>query len=128
MRALEQRADELFLTLDLLLAADPIRAAQVDVSATVGGGFDVSRPASEASAQLTAHLDSATCQALWASLLVRGRTATSLDDRARASGEAAAGACFPNGILLDDMFDLPISVAGFPLRVEATPGCRRRRR
>ena len=119
MSALEERADEVFLLAELYLATDPIEAAQVEVSGTVGGGFDVSRAAADASVQLTAHLDTATCRALWVSLLVRGRTATSLDGRARASGEAAAGACFPNGLSLAGVIGAPIALAAFPLRAEA---------
>lgn len=117
MRALEERADEVFLLAELYLATDPIEAAQVEVSGTVGGGLDVARAAADASVQLTAHLDTATCRALYASVLVRARTATSLDDRARASGEAAAGVCFPDGLSLD-MVELPVSLAAFPLRAE----------
>ena len=113
-----QRVDDVFTAAELLLATDPIDSAGVTLSASAAGGYDVSRATTEASAELSAYLGSASCRTVWASLLVRGRTATHVDDRARAGGEAAGGVCFPKGIYLSDLFDLPIAVAGFPLRVE----------
>jgi hypothetical protein len=118
LREVEQRVDEAFTAAELFLATDPIDSAGVDLSASAGGGYDVSRATTEASAELSAYLGSSSCRTLWASLLVRGRTATHVDDRARAGGAAAAGVCFPKGIYLSDLFDLPVPLTGFPLRVE----------
>ncbi|HWO21569.1 MAG TPA: hypothetical protein VNO30_22525, partial [Kofleriaceae bacterium] len=117
-REVQERAEDFFAATDLLLASEPIDSAGVEVTASAGGGYDVSRPTSEASAELIAYLGSASCRTVWASLLVRGRTATDIDDRARAGGAAAAGVCFPKGIYLSNMFELPITMSAFPLRIE----------
>jgi hypothetical protein len=118
-REVQEHAESIFAATDLLLASDPIDSAGVEVTASAGGGYDVSRATSEASAELTAYLGSASCRTVWASVLVRGRTASHVDDRARAGGTAAAGVCFPKGIYLSDLAeDMPIEMSAFPLRIE----------
>jgi len=113
LRELQQQVDDAVALANLLLANNPLRGGGLDVGATAGGGYDVDRGGADASAMLSAHLDGDHCALVRADVLVRGRTATAVDDRARASVDGSAMACFPDGIDFSAS-GLPITV--FPIR------------
>jgi hypothetical protein len=114
--AVAQQARDAEVLLDLLLAHDPIEALAIDVAATAGAGVDVDRPAAELSARIAVHADSTHCQAVWATGMVRGRSAAGDGDARTLSGEGSAGVCFPEGIDLTMAAGVPVTI--FPVRVE----------
>lgn len=118
LQELNQQIDDAILLATMYLESNPVHGAGVDISATAGAGFDIDRGGADASVLASAHVDGEKCALVRADLLVRGRTATSVDDRARGSVDGSGSLCIPDGIDLTAAAEgIPISV--FPIRGRA---------
>ncbi|MDQ3365720.1 MAG: hypothetical protein M3680_09870 [Myxococcota bacterium] len=120
LQTAQQDVDDALLLAAMALESNPVRGAGVDLSATAGAGFDVDRAGADVSVLASAHVDGDRCSLARADLLVRGRTSTSVDDRARASVDGSASLCLPEGL---DLSGLPeaegLAFSIFPLRGRA---------
>lgn len=96
-----------------LFENNPVRGGSIEAGVTAGGGFDIDRGGADVAAMFSAHLDTDRCELLSADLLVRGRTSTSVDERARGSVDGALGACFPEGL---DLSESGYPITAFPIR------------